>query len=428
MTYEEALSRLTGAKRLGARPGLETMARMMEKLGSPEKALKFVHIAGTNGKGSTAAYLAAMLRAAGYKTGLFTSPFIEDFRERIQVDGACISREETAALTEQVLAAAQAAEEEGLQAATSFELVTALGLLHFAAAGCDIVVLEVGLGGRLDATNIIPAPEAAVLTSIGMDHMELLGDSLEKIAWEKAGILKPGCPAVACGQGEEVLSVFRACAWEKGCALTIAEPGRLREMSPAGLCFDWKKMQALHTGMTGLHQMENAVTALAAAEALESRGWKIGEAAVRKGLAAAKMPGRMEKLCDAPLFLVDGAHNAPGIRALMGSLEALHPGKKWRFLVGVLADKDYQAGLAAALPLAEAFYTVTPPSPRALPAEALAAALKDCCDLPVRAFAGPAAAAAALLADCGPGALCCAFGSMYQIGELRHFFAQKGAK
>lgn len=427
MTYEAALAGLTGAKRLGAVPGLQTMARLLEKLGEPQKRLHFVHIAGTNGKGSTASYLAEIFQAAGWKTGLFTSPYIQDFRDRIRINGVCIEKQALADLAEQVLAAAEAAAEEGFQPATAFELVTALGLLHFARENCQVVVLEVGLGGRLDATNIIPAPEAAVLTRIGLDHTELLGGTLPEIAGEKAGIIKAGSPVIACSQAPEVMQVFQARAAALHCPFFAADPAQagLACMTPAGLVFDWAGLSGLRTGMTGLHQLENAVTALMAARVLDGRGWHLGEAALRRGLERARCIGRLELLCREPLFLVDGAHNPQGARALAESLRALFPGRKLRLLVGMLADKAWQESIACLLPLAEAFYVIAPPSPRALPAEALAAALRGLCPAPVQAFAGTAAALEAMLQDCGPDQACCAFGSLYQIGGIRDFFAKR---
>lgn len=422
MDYAQVLARLTGASRLGAVPGLKTMARLMEKLNRPQEKCPFVHIAGTNGKGSTAAYIAAMLQAAGWKTGLFTSPYIQDFRERIQVNGRCMDKAALCRLGERVLAAGAEAAAEGFQAPTAFELVTALGLLYFAEVGCEIAVLEVGLGGRLDATNIIPSPEAVVLTRIGLDHTELLGGDLGQIAGEKAGIIKAGSPVISGAQVPEVTAVFAAAAAEKGCAFYQAPPAKLLEMGPEGLCFDWGGTKGLKTAMTGLHQLENAALALQSAEILDKKGWRLGEEARRRGLLAARCPGRLELLKKSPLFFVDGAHNPQGLAALAESLRTLFPGRKLRFLVGVLADKAHRAGLEKLLDLAAAFYTTAPPSPRAMGAEALAEELRGMSPAPVRAFQSPEAAVAAMLADCGPGEICCACGSLYQVGAIRRCF------
>ncbi len=426
MTYQEALGRLTGAKRLGPVPGLGTMEKLTAALGRPQDKLRFVHIAGTNGKGSIAAYTAAILRAAGWKTGLFISPFVQHFGERIQIDGEMIPEGEIARGAEIVLRAAEAVTAAGAQAPTAFELVTALGLWYFAEQGCDIVVFEVGLGGRLDATNIIAPPEAAVMAHIGLDHTELLGETAEEIAAEKAGIIKDGSAVVVYGQEKSIMDVFRRSCDEKGCPMIVADGDAavLREISPRGLRFDFEDYQDLRTAMTGLHQLHNAVTAVKTAELLAKKGWKTDETAIRAGLAAARSVGRLEQLSEKPLFLVDGAHNPQGVFALAESLKAMCPGEKWHFLVGVLADKAHRESLERMLPLAARFYTVAPPNPRALPAEALAAELRELTDIPAKAF-GSIPEALAEMETAGEGARCCAFGSLYQIGEIRSWWQKK---
>lgn len=427
MTYQEAMARLDGAKTLGSKLGLDTMVRLMAKLGDPQKKLKFIHVAGTNGKGSTAAYLSAMLHAAGYRTGLYISPYVQRFEERIQVDGAHITQ---AGVAEAMTKAAAAADEliaGGFQAPTVFEYVTAIGFLHFLEQGCDVVVLEVGLGGRLDATNVIDAPLLAVMTQIGLDHTELLGNTIAEIASEKAGIIKTGSRVVVCAQEEPVMRVFSERCRALGCQMRTAdgEKAALNAMTVDGLDFDFEGYRSLRTCLTGLHQIKNAVTALRAAEALAELGFRLDETSIREGLFRARCIGRLEPLCRDPLFLVDGAHNVQGVGALRDSLMALFPGRKLIFIVGMLADKEYRQSVGQMLPLAEAFYTISPDSPRALPAEELAREIARMGSVPVSAQPTATAAIEAALSRGGRDALYCAFGSLYQIAGIRSFWKEK---
>lgn len=426
-----------------SRLGLERIRQLLERLGRPQDRLRFVHVAGTNGKGSTCAYLASVLQAAGFRTGLFTSPYLMAFEERIRVDGRTIS---LADLTEVTLAVREHAEAMAGQTGehpTEFELMTAVALEHFARQGCDIVVLEVGLGGRLDSTNAIDAPEAAVIARIGLDHTKLLGNTLAAIAAEKAGIVKPGVPVVSWPQDPEALGVIEQAALSCGSVLTVpdlakldvhpvepraagTEPGShdvlVRPFAYCGVRYE--------TQLLGSYQPANAALAIEAVRVLRERGWDVPDEALRAGIAAARWEGRFEIVAGgdhAPTVVVDGGHNPQGAQALADSLADVFPGRKAVFVIGVLEDKDYPAMLETVLPLGSAFVVVTPDNPRALPAAKLARAIRwtgqdllgcsACVDPYVARDMADALAKACELA--GPDGLVCAFGSLYSVAAVK---------
>lgn len=422
-----------------SRLGLERIRELLERLGRPQDRLKFVHVAGTNGKGSICAYLASILSAAGYRTGMFTSPYIERFEERIRVDGAMISPDELRDVTLAVREHAEAMAEETGGHPTEFELMTAVALEHFARCGCDIVVLEVGLGGRLDSTNVIDAPEACVIARIGLDHTALLGNTLAAIAGEKAGIIKEGSAVVSWPQESEAMAVIEHAAAEHGCELRVPDFAQLEEgairwedgASPFR-SFSYREWTDLRTGILGSYQPQNATVALEVVSVLRGRGWHIPDEAVRAGVARTRWPGRFEIVeggssPDGFAIVVDGGHNPQGARALADSLAEVFPGRKPVFVIGVLEDKDYPRMLEDVLPLGSAFVCVTPDNPRALPAHKLARAIRwtgqdllgcSACVNPVvaRDFED-AIRRARELAD--PDGLICAFGSLYSVAALK---------
>ena len=415
-TAEAAVARLRERAWTSRPPTLARTRALLTALGTPEQSLKFVHVAGTNGKGSTSAMLAAILSAAGYRTGLYTSPHLIRFTERMSVDGAEITDEALVTLTERVLAAAEVCGEP----CTEFELMTALALLYFAELHCDIVVLEVGLGGRLDSTNAIPAPEVAVITNIGLEHTAILGDTREKIACEKAGVLKSGSRAVLYAQTEDVTRVVQDTCRKKGIPLTVTAPETLETLSSSldAQVFTYRGRRPYRMPLLGDYQLMNAAVALDTVDVLRERGWSISDDAISRGLAAVRWPCRLELVRRNPDFLIDGAHNPQCVDALASSLEKLYGGKKLVFLAGVLADKDWQAMFERTLPLASAFVTLTPESTRALPADTLAAYL--------RTHGAQAHSAATLqegiekaLALAGEDGVVCFFGSLYAAGEVR---------
>ena len=411
MTDREAIELVHQRAWVGQKPGLERTRRLLGRLGNPQEKLKFVHIAGSNGKGSTAAMLASVLTAAGVKTGLYTSPHLWTFHERFQVDGAPIPGEDLAEITAQVL---EAAEDE-----TEFELMTAIGMVYFLRAGCDLVVLETGLGGRLDSTNVIPAPEAAVITHIGLEHTELLGDTVEKIAAEKAGIIKPGCGAVLYAQGGGVRAVVEEACERQGASLAVTEEPVVLSSGLTGQTFTYRGKGPYQIPLLGKYQVHNAAVVLTTVEVLRGRGWDISEGAVQEGLSRAVWPGRLELARRSPDVILDGGHNPQCMEALARALRELYPGKKLIFLTGVLADKDYPAMMGEILPLAKEFYTITPDSERAMPATELAAYLES---RGVKAApCGSVREGLELaLVFLPPEDVVCVTGSLYMIGEVRH--------
>ena len=417
MTAEEAIARLRERAWSSCPPGLDRTRALLSQLGNPEHSLRFVHITGTNGKGSTAAILASVLRAAGYRTGLFTSPHLYRFHERMQVNGEMISDDMLVLLSQRVLDAADALTVQP----TEFELMTALGMLYFSEMHCDIVVLEVGMGGKLDSTNVIPAPEAAVITNIGLEHTAILGNTLEKIAQEKSGIIKSGCRAVLYAQSNEVTQVVESACRAENVPLTVTAPDTLERLSSTldGQVFRYRGKGPYRVALLGEYQLYNALTALDTVDALRGKGWKITDAALAQGFASVTWPGRLERMRRSPDFLIDGAHNPQCADALMDSLAGLFGDKKLIFLVGVLADKDWRQMLSRALPLAKAFVTVTPPSARALPANTLADYLNGC-GVEAHACASLEDAVAQALTLAGSDDAICAWGSLYSVGELRH--------
>lgn len=429
-----------------SRLGLDRIRELLDRLGRPQDRMRFVHVAGTNGKGSTSAFLSSILRAAGLRTGLFTSPFIETFEERIRVDGRSISLEDLAAVTLEVKDHAEAMAADTGDHPTEFELMTAVAIEHFARSGCQIAVLEVGLGGRLDSTNVIDAPEVAVITRIGLDHTALLGNTLAAIAGEKAGIVKAGSTVVSWPQEAEAMAVIERVAADCGDALVnpdvscldvrpvehrVTEAGEVH-VRPFSYCGE-----SYETQLLGRYQPMNAALALEAAFALRLRGWDISDEALRAGVAQAQWPGRFEVLPsrdDRPTFVIDGGHNAQGAQALADSLRDVFPDRKAVFVIGVLEDKDYPTMLEAVLPLGSAFVAVAPPNPRALSAAKLARAIRwtgqdllgcSACVNPYEArdFDDAVAKACELVGSDG---LVCAFGSLYSIAALRAAMRRAG--
>ncbi len=408
------------------RPGLERTRELLERMGRPQDKLKFVHVAGTNGKGSTCAYIASMLQAAGYRTGLFTSPYIIEFAERIRVNGENIPADDLRDVTLFVREHAEAMAEAIGEHPTEFELMTAVAFEHFARQKCDIVVCEVGLGGRLDSTNIIDAPEVCVITRLGLDHTGFLGDTLEAIAGEKAGIIKPGSTIVSWPQEDEAaMRVIEATAQRNGCELVVPDFDALmvRGVDEAGVRRFYYDGRLFLTRLLASYQPSNAVLAIEAACALRRRGWDIAyEPDMTGGIYQAAWPGRFEVVsAQPPVTIVDGGHNPQGARALADSMRDVFPGQTATFVMSVLADKDYPAMIAEVLPLANAFVCVTPPSPRKLEAADLAEAIRaqaGASALPVEVAASFSEAMEKARQIAGQGIIC-VFGSLYSIAEVK---------
>ena len=371
MTCEEAIQYIHAASHNSDKPGLERMRALLSLLGDPQDRLQYIHVAGTNGKGSVCAMLDSILTAAGYRTGRYTSPFIRIFNERICVCGTPISNESLASLTEQVKAAA---EQTGLSFC-EFELITAVGFLYFVQEQVDVVVLEVGLGGRFDSTNVIKNPLLSIITGIDFDHTKLLGNTLHKIAAEKAGIIKEGCPCIYGGGKTSVGRVLSVLAAQQNAPIYSVDRRKfnLLEMTLEGTRFDFGEYRDVYLSLLGSHQLSNVQTVMTALEVLATRGIAVEEEAVRRGLASVRWPARFEVLSRDPLIIYDGAHNPHGVRALIKSIETYFPEETVNVLSGVMADKDYGEMVEMLRPITECAFTVTPPeNPRALDAEKFA--------------------------------------------------------
>lgn len=416
MEYTEALDFLNNTSWFASAPGTARVAELLEKLGNPQKGLKFVHIAGTNGKGSCAAMTAAVLKACGYRTGLYTSPYLYRFNERMQINGKQIENDALCAVVEKVKPLAEAMEEKP----TAFERMTACALQWFSEEKCDIVVLEVGLGGLYDATNVIDSPEVSVIMNIGLDHTELLGDTPEKIAVEKAGIIKKGCPCVLYEQSESVMEVIRARCAELDAPLTVADFSRIRSEwdTLEGQVFSYRD-EPYAIPLLGGHQLKNAAVVLDAVSVLRSRGWKLEQSDVEHGLYSVSWPGRFELLSDEPYFVVDGGHNPQCAVTVAENLVKYFPDSYRVLLVGVLADKDYTSLLDILAPAADEFVCITPSNRRALPAEELAKALEKYGKLTTVCDSIPDGVAAAQDAARENDGMVCAVGSLYSVGEIR---------
>lgn len=416
MTYDEAIEYIHSVSSTFCKPGLDRISELCERLGHPERGLKFVHVGGTNGKGSFCSMLDATLRAAGYKVGLYTSPYITEFGERMRVGGENIPRDTLVRLTERVRPIAEAMADKP----TEFELITAIAFLYFKEANVDVVVLEVGLGGRLDSTNIIEAPLLSVITGIALDHTAILGDTVEKIAAEKAGIIKRGCPVLWGGDDRAAEAVIIAAAEEKKSPIYSVDYSELTVTSAdlSGTVFNYKELADAKISLLGSYQPRNASVVIEAVRILRERGLDIPDEALYKGLAAAIWHARFEVISKKPLVIFDGAHNPQGIAGAVESIERYFRDEKVYVLSGVLADKDYLTIAKTLARVASRAFTLTPDNPRALRAEEYRDVLIGC---GVDATAtgsiadGVRIAAAAALADNKP--LVC-LGSLYTYSDV----------
>lgn len=375
MKYTEALEYMDSLKNYGIVPGLDNVRELCRRLGNPQDTLKFVHIAGTNGKGSTLAYISTILKCAGYRVGRYISPVIFDYRERIQVSERSITQ---AALCEGVELLREICDgmvTDGLPHPTPFEVETALAFWYFQKKECDIVVLETGMGGLEDATNLITGTLVAVLASISMDHMQFLGKTLGEIATQKAGIMKSGSSVVSLKQLPEVMKVIRQEAGAKSCPLTVADMAQAKHIryGVERQRFDYGGWKNLEISLAGTYQIENALLALEAVRALGEKGFPVPEKALRQGLKEAKWQGRFTVIGKKPLFIMDGAHNEDAARKLAESIEFYFTNRRIIYIMGILKDKEYDKIIALTHSYAEQIITVTPPeNPRAMSAYDLA--------------------------------------------------------
>lgn len=374
MNYSEALEYIHSICWTFTKPGLERINTLCEKLGDPQNELKFIHVAGTNGKGSFCSMLDSVLRHAGYKTGLFTSPYIKVFNERMQFCGENISDTELAEITEYVKPFADAMEDKP----TEFELITAIGFEYFKRKKCDVVILEAGMGGRLDSTNIIKSSLLSVITGIALDHVAFLGDTPEKIAAEKAGIIKKDGCVLFGGNSKSVEAVIKNKADEMNAEYHFADKSGLEILSSdlSGSLINYGTYKELKLPLLGLYQPLNAANVLCAVELLKAEGFVISEKAVRDGILAARWPARFEIISRDPLVIFDGAHNPEGIEKATESIKRYFGDQKVAVLTGVMKDKDFDYIAGKFAEISDRAFTITPQNPRALPAEEYAKVLE----------------------------------------------------
>ena len=361
MTYSEAENFIHRVHNFAAKPGFERIRTLCEKLGNPQKDMKFIHVAGTNGKGSTVTMIASALEDAGYKVGKYTSPYVYEFRERIEINGEMISKEHLATVTEKVKAVCESMEESP----TEFEVVTAIAFVYFKEQKCDYVVLEVGLGGRLDATNIIESPLVSVICSISLDHTQILGDTEEKIAYEKAGIIKKGCPCVLYpSNSEEVNDVIKKVCSERDSKLHTIDTSALKigSTTTSKCTFEYKKNR-YSPALMGNHQIYNALTAIMALEVIG-----ISTEYAVSGIGRAKLHGRYEVISEEPRIIIDVGHNKGGIESLLKALKNDRKVKDLTVVFGTLKDKAYQFAIRELATRANRMICLAPDSPRALSA------------------------------------------------------------
>lgn len=437
MTYKEARAYLEEIAKQGSILGLASIRNLLYYLGNPQDKLRFIHIAGTNGKGSVLAYTASILKEAGFRVGKYISPTVQGYLERIQIGDTWISEASFAGLTEKVQRTIMQMEKDGYDLPTIFEVETAMAFLYFAEQKCDIAVLETGLGGALDATNIVEHTVVAAFAHISRDHMGFLGDTLEKIAEQKAGIIKSDCEVVTARQDAEVLHVLQMRAEEAGCRVWQARPDQAEvlEESYEGQSFRYpcvsvkgeKKQKDLHISLAGRHQIENAIVSCEIINALNARGYCIGEDAVAKGLASTKWVGRFTCLSRNPIIIVDGAHNEDAAQRLRESADRYFSGKRIFLIMGVFKDKEYDKIAKIMAPVAYKIYTVElPDEGRTLDSQILKHALEPYCER-VDAVGNIKRAVEAALKEAGKEDVILAFGSLSYLGKVMEFI-ERGTK
>lgn len=431
MNYQQAIDYIHGIERFGSKPGLARTKELLKHLGSPEKSLKFVHVAGTNGKGSTSAFITGMLQEAGYRVGLYISPFLERFNERIQINRCEIPNNELAILVTQIKSICEEISKTPVGHPTQFEITTALALKYYAEQKVDIVVLEVGLGGRFDATNVIPAPEVAVITTIGFDHQAILGDTLAKIAYEKAGIIKKNSIVITGVKDNESLAVITKRVNEEEATLYAIIKNfasKNREFKLQSQQFTYESLNSdiydISISLNGIHQIDNACVAIAAVEVLQSKGYKISWQAITEGIKKVKWPGRMEVVAKKPTIILDGAHNTHGTKALAKSMRELKQNKRIITVIGILKDKDFVEMVEHIADLTDYAIITAPDYYRALNINVLAAEAKKLIKN-VRAIAPVTKAIEQAKKIANEDDIILVTGSLYTIGEARSFLTKE---
>ncbi|HZJ83056.1 MAG TPA: folylpolyglutamate synthase/dihydrofolate synthase family protein [Clostridia bacterium] len=386
MDYNQALDYIHGTYKFGSKLGLKNIKELLKRLGNPEKEFKYIHIAGTNGKGSVTSMLSHILYEAGYRVGMFVSPYLENFTERIQVNLQEMPREDLAKIAQRVKGKIDEMVADGSNHPTEFEIVTAIGLVFFAEKKVDIAVVEVGLGGRLDSTNIVEEPLVSVITTIDFDHMHILGDTLDKIAYEKAGIIKTGRPVISYPQQDDAARVIKNIAKDRNAPLYLVTKDQIsvKKTSIHENIFDFlyknSKYKGLRLKLVGEHQTLNAATALTTIEVIKELGVYISKEAIISGLCKTRWPGRLEKVYENPTIIIDGAHNRSGARALANTMENYFSQKGITLVLGILKDKEVEGIISNICPLAHTTIITKPDNPRAMEPEELEERVKEYCD------------------------------------------------
>lgn len=425
MTYDEAMSFIHTRSHLGTRKGLMRMRELLRRLGDPQRALRFVHIAGSNGKGSTAAMTERVLREAGYRTGLFVSPFVYDFRERMQICGTLPEKELLADTLTRIVPAIESMAKDG-DPVSEFETVTALALCLFAREKCDVVVFEVGIGGLLDSTNVIDPPLVAAICSLSLEHTELLGTTIPEIAYQKCGIIKKGSRVAAyCDLPKEALPVlYDACA---RCNITpnVADLSQLKLLSLTGAGGEFiYKGQHYRVPLAGAHQVKNAMTVIAIVEELRAAGLIIPQEALERGIAQVRFPGRLETVREQPLCIVDGAHNPAKIGSLCAAIDQFYSERRLICIMGMLKKKDHAVSIPELARRSTVFFAVRSPAVLALSAEEVAEEARPYC-ADVRVIESPEEAARMALQEAGEGDLLLATGSLYLLNDAKKGFTEQ---
>ncbi len=420
MNYTDAVAFVESTLKFGSRPGLESTYRLMERLGNPQDSLRVIHVAGTNGKGSTSTFMKQILMEAGYTVGIFTSPSLHEFTERIVVNNEEIGKDDFAAVAGEVKEAIDGIVADGFEANTEFEIFTAMAYLQFQRKGVDFAIMEVGMGGRLDATNVIKKPVVTVITPIALDHTDWLGNTLYEIAGEKGGIIKYKCPVVLHPQAEEAEKRLQEIALDHEAPMLVAPVDMIEydEEDLSGTSFRLGREQ-YRVGMLGRHQPANATVAMTAVLLLEEEeGITIPQSALKFGLLKARWAGRLEKLSESPLILIDGAHNPHGAEKLAESVKTLGGGKRVNALIGMLGDKDVDAVLDTMLPVIHTAVVTEPESDRKLPAKDLFEKVKAR-GVEAEMIEDMNGALERALLNTSKDDVLLVFGSFYLIGKLR---------
>lgn len=422
MNYQEALKYIKSTQKFGSVLGLERIAKLMELLGNPQKRLRFIHVAGTNGKGSTVAFMESVLTQAGYRVGMYTSPGLHGLNDRIRIGSKEIENHRVAEIMDKIRWRIDEMVTDGHDSPTEFEIITALAFEYFYQEEADIVLLEVGLGGRLDSTNVIETPLLTVITPVDYDHMDILGSTLEEIAGEKAGILKAGTELILYPQRQEAERVIMLKADELSIPVHKVSFDQVREKGQDDYTQQFRyDNEDYKLTILGEHQIRNAVVAIEALNVLDHKGMRIPHDALKKGLLMAKWPGRFEILSHDPMVVIDGAHNFQGVQILSGNLKKYFGDRKVIFIMGVLKDKSYIEMVEEILPLAKSFVTITVDSERALSGEDLSDLIEDEGCEAIYCESVPLAIEKALAIRTDE-EIICAFGSLYYIQEVRDYF------